>query len=307
MASGFFCIDKPPSLTSHDVVARMRKILSMRKVGHSGTLDPMATGVLIIGCGTSTRLLDYVQDGSKEYVADIKFGMKTSSGDAHGETIDEVDMSDLTREEVEQVLPGFIGTISQVPPMVSAIKVDGKKLYEYEREGISIDRKARDVVIDAIELEKFDASEAYPTATIRVTCHAGTYIRTLAEDIAAKLDGYAYLTGLQRTKNGNVNIDDTMSLEELSSLADPFTKMISPHDALSHLPSFEITETQAQDIIHGKGLICDDDQQSIASQTDTSYFFVYADVPRKMIAVFDSAPIVQHRSRCVVFLDDNEA
>ena len=155
MKSGFFCINKPKGITSHSVVSRMRKILDMKKIGHSGTLDPMATGVMVIGFGTSTRLLDYVQSGIKEYVATIAFGEKTSTGDAEGQVLQQVDMSSLSKEEVEKTLQIFLGDIEQIPPMVSAIKIDGKKLYEYEREGKVVERKNRKVRIFELEIVDF--------------------------------------------------------------------------------------------------------------------------------------------------------
>lgn len=304
MVSGFFCIDKPHGMTSHDVVSRMRKILNMKKVGHSGTLDPMATGVLIVGCGTSTRLLDYVQAGIKEYVADVLFGVKTSSGDAQGEIVGKKDMSGLTRDDLEKVLPKFIGEIQQIPPMVSAIKIDGKKLYEYERAGIEIEREPRDVVIESIVVEDFSENISDdPQARLRISCHAGTYIRTLAEDIAAELGGVAHLVGLRRTSNGNLTVEDVIELDELKKEENPFAKMLAPIDVLSHLPSIALTEEQTLIVSHGKTLILTPEQLDLIHSTESENFVVTGSTPRELIAIFPNDDR-ELRSRCVVFLDD---
>lgn len=308
MATGFFCIDKPEGITSHDVVSRMRKILNMRKVGHSGTLDPMATGVLIVGCGPSTRLLDYVQAGVKEYVADVRFGIKTSTGDAQGETVEEYEMGSLTREELEKAIESFVGTISQIPPMVSAIKVDGKKLYEYEREGVVIDREPRETVIESISIEEFSPSvnDSYPEARIRVRCHAGTYIRTLAEDIAISLDGGAYLFTLRRTSNGTIRDDQCVSLETLGASENPFEHMIEPLQALSHLPHISLDDEQTLAVSHGKTLTLDSTQKSVVENTPGEFVVVSGSQPRELVAIYP-AHVDQpedFRSRCVVFLDE---
>lgn len=304
--TGFFCVDKPEGMTSHDVVSRMRRILNMKKVGHSGTLDPMATGVLIVGCGPSTRLLDYVQAGVKEYVADIRFGFKTSSGDAQGETVDECDMTDLTLEKLQIAVEKFVGTILQIPPMVSAIKIDGKKLYEYEREGIVVERKPRETTIESIEIMSFEESQngESPQAKVRVVCHAGTYIRTLAEDIADSLGGYAYLTSLRRTKNGTVDQSQCVSLDQLSSLDDPFEQVIEPANALSHFPSVILEDNQTLAVSHGKELVLYHSQEQSFEASKSDNFVVSGERPRKLIAVFPNDDVKPRKSRCVVFLDD---
>ncbi len=306
MATGFFCIDKPEGITSHDVVSRMRKILNMRKVGHSGTLDPMATGVLIVGCGPSTRLLDYVQAGVKEYVADVRFGITTSTGDAHGKTVDEFNMDTLTREQLESSLVKFTGTISQIPPMVSAIKVDGKKLYEYEREGVSIEREPRKTVIESIVIEDFSPSRggSYPEARIRVRCHAGTYIRTLAEDIAASLGGGAYLFTLRRTSNGTIRDDQCVALDALSVSENPWDFLITPLQALSHLDHIELDDDQTLAVSHGKELVLSADQQKIIDDSQGEYIAVSGKTPRELVAIYPANPEEEFRSRCVVFLDE---
>lgn len=305
MNTGFFCIDKPEGITSHDVVSRMRRILNMKKVGHSGTLDPMATGVLLVGCGPSTRLLDYVQAGTKEYVADVRFGMKTSSGDAQGQTVDTCDMNLLTKEQLQGAIEPFIGKIKQIPPMVSAIKVDGKKLYEYERDGIEIPRAPRETVIESITIEDFvdSVGASSPTARLRVRCKAGTYIRTLAEDIAESLGGMAYLFALRRTRNGMVGEDHCVTLEELSKMDDPFSKMMDPLQALSHFTQISLDSSQTLAVSHGKIFELTEEQSQLIDSSIEKYVVLIGNEPRKLVAIFPKDRSGEFRSRCVVFTD----
>jgi tRNA pseudouridine55 synthase len=298
-ASGFFYIDKPEGMTSHSVVSRMRKALGMKKVGHSGTLDPMATGVLIIACGTSTRLLDYVQSGTKEYVADVLFGVQTSTGDREGDIIDTIEMSALTRDQLRGVLPQFIGEIQQIPPMVSAIKVDGKKLYEYEREGTTIERKPRDVVIESIACESFEQSPEGPRARLRIRCHAGTYIRTLAEDIARKLGGCAHLTDLRRTRNGNISEEDLVPLDEVQNSSDPWDYIHRPLDALEHYPHVELDEEQCLRMSHGKVVEFLPEQEQLIPES--AYTFIATGTSPELLAVLKNERPA--KSHCVIFFD----
>lgn len=308
MKSGFFLIDKPSGMTSHDVVSRMRKILNMKKVGHSGTLDPMATGVMVIGFGTSTRLLDYVQSGSKEYLSNVYFGASTNTGDSDGEIISIIDMGALTLEDIERATKKFVGDIEQIPPMVSAIKVKGKKLYEYEREGLVVERKPRKVFIESIEVSDVAEipGENAATAFLRVVCSPGTYIRTLAEDIASELGGVAHLTSLKRTKNGNVRIDQCLDLETLKNLEDPFEKMTKPYEALSHLVQIELSDEQTLAVSHGKELVLNELQEKVISNANGQYFVVKGETPRELIAVYLKDAVDGFRSRCVVFTDDSK-
>lgn len=300
MPSGFFSIDKPEGFTSHDVVGKMRRILGMKKVGHSGTLDPMATGVLIVACGTSTRLLDYVQSGTKEYVARVEFGRKTSTGDREGSILDECDMINLTQDQLTDVARQFVGEIKQVPPMVSAIKIKGKKLYEYEREGKQVERPTRDVVIESIVVESFEAGE-HPIATLRVSCHAGTYIRTLAEDIAAACGGYAHLVYLRRTKNGTVDEQQLIALDVLEEMDDPFTAMMSPRAVLTHFHHIDLNEEQTLNICHGKLLELTHEQKKIVGE---SRFAAFGQNPRRLTAMFPGGAHSRHKSSCVIFTDE---
>lgn len=233
MAEGFLLIDKVGGWTSHDVVAKCRGILGERRVGHAGTLDPMATGLLVLGIGRATRLIRYVQEGIKTYVARVAFGIATDTLDADGAILSREPMS-FDRDELDAVAARFVGSISQIPPMVSAVRVDGRRLYELAREGIEVERAPRPVEIHSIEVLEF-APGPYPEIEISVTCGSGTYIRTLADDLARALGGRAHLAALRRTSIGNRSVDDALTVEALDSLEDPVTEVLSMAAALDDL------------------------------------------------------------------------
>ncbi len=207
---GVCVVDKPAGWTSHDVVARTRSILGTPKVGHAGTLDPMATGVLVLGVGRATRLLRFVTDGTKEYSAQITFGTETSTLDAEGEVTVTHEMADLSVERVRKVAAELTGDILQVPPMVSAIKVDGKRLHQLAREGIEIERQARPVTVSRFDVEPTDDPLVW---NAHVSCSSGTYVRSLAADLGRHLGGGAHLSGLRRTAVGAFRIDDAHPVE----------------------------------------------------------------------------------------------
>lgn len=211
--SGFLLVDKPSGWTSHDVVAKIRNLLRIKKVGHAGTLDPMATGLVVVGFGRATRLLRFVQGAPKEYIARAVLGVATDSLDADGAILERVEM-DVTRSDVEAVMERFVGTISQVPPMVSAREVKGRRLYELAREGIEVEREARDVDIYRLELVEY-APLPYPEVTFRTVCSTGTYVRTLADDIAVSLGGRAHLSALRRVRNGSLHVADAAQIEDV--------------------------------------------------------------------------------------------
>jgi len=202
--SGFVVIDKEAGWTSHDVVAKARGVLGTRKVGHSGTLDPGATGVLVLGVGRGTRLLRFITDLEKTYVAEAVLGVETDSLDADGEVTQTHDMSAVTIEDVQRVAPQFVGDIEQVPPMVSAIKIDGKRLHELAREGKTVERKPRPVTVHEITVDPAFVSSEDGSHVFRFTtrCGSGTYIRTIGADIGAALGGGAHLRYLRRTAIG---------------------------------------------------------------------------------------------------------
>src|SRR5205085_5168052 len=225
---GLVIVDKPPAHTSHDVVARMRKLYGQRRVGHAGTLDPDATGVLLVGLGRATRLLRYLQGAGKSYRARMVFGVATDTLDASGAVLERAAMT-LTVDQVAQAARAFVGEIEQIPPMVSAIKVDGRRLYELARAGEVVERAARPVRIDTLVVEDF-VDGAYPEATIRIDCSSGTYVRTLAADLGTALGGCAHLRELRRLRVGSFEVEEAHTLDEIE--ADPQRFVLSPAAAL---------------------------------------------------------------------------
>jgi tRNA pseudouridine55 synthase len=249
MAEGFLLIDKAGGWTSHDVVAKCRGILGERRVGHAGTLDPMATGLLVLGVGRATRLIRYVQEGVKTYVARVAFGIATDTLDADGAILSREPMS-FDRDELDAVATRFVGSISQIPPMVSAVRVGGRRLYELAREGIEVERAPRPVEIHSIEVLEF-APGPYPEIEISVTCGSGTYIRTLADDLARALGGRAHLTALRRTTIGNRTVDAATTVEDLDSLEDPATQLLPMAVGLDELGEVVIDEETVPGVSNG--------------------------------------------------------
>src|SRR5439155_22989264 len=213
--NGLLVIDKQAGMTSHDVVAMCRRILGERRVGHAGTLDPGATGVLVVGVGRATRLLRFVEDAEKEYVAEAVFGVTTTTLDAQGDVISEKDASGLSEEELRALLPRFVGEIDQVPPMVSAIKVGGEALYKKARRGEDVTREPRRVRVDELSLEAFDKGER-AHARFRVRCSKGTYIRSLVADIGEVLGVGAHVSALRRTKVGAFTDAESIPVSDAS-------------------------------------------------------------------------------------------
>lgn len=214
MYDGIIVINKEKGYTSHDVVNVVRKTLGMRKVGHTGTLDPEAEGVLPICLGKGTKVSDMLMFSDKEYIAGIKLGVATDTQDIWGEVIKTSDKT-VSREEFEQAVNSFVGEITQVPPMYSAIKVNGKKLYEYAREGKEVERKERKVTIYGIDILSFDDE-----VKIKVACSKGTYIRTLINDIGEALGTYACMNSLTRTKSSVFTLENAVTLDELRAYAE---------------------------------------------------------------------------------------
>ncbi|NLC56863.1 MAG: tRNA pseudouridine(55) synthase TruB [Armatimonadetes bacterium] len=260
--SGVLNIRKPVGPTSHDVVARVRRLLRTRRIGHAGTLDPAAEGVLVLFLGTATRLIEYTADADKEYVADCLFGIATTTLDATGEVTATADASALHRAALEAVLPRFTGPILQVPPMYSAVHHEGKRLYELARRGEEVERAPREVVIHALELLAFTPG-ATARARLRVVCSKGTYIRTLAADIGAALELPAHLAALTRTRVGPFRIEDAVTLEALAAAAEwesdpaasPLRRLLLPASAaVAHLPGVVITGADLARVRHGNAV-----------------------------------------------------
>lgn len=209
--NGFLIIDKPAGMTSHDVVAKLRKRFNEKRVGHAGTLDPDATGVLLVGVGYVTRLMTYLSGMSKSYVGEVVLGSTTTTLDDAGEVTAAFDMSNVTLKDVESAASRFVGEIDQVPPMVSALKVDGRRLHELAREGIEVERKARRITIHSLAVAPTAEAHVF---SIDVNCSSGTYIRSLAADIGTALGGGAHLRRLRRTSIGPFTLADASGIDD---------------------------------------------------------------------------------------------
>ncbi len=252
---GALLVDKPAGFTSHDLVNVVRKKLGTKKVGHAGTLDPDATGLMLVGIGFGTKLMEYSVGCDKTYDAQITFGTATSTLDAAGEVTETADMSGLEAESVIQAVKAFIGNIEQVPPMVSALKVDGKRLHELAREGKTVERKARPVTVTQFDISSTENPLVY-TAT--VSCSSGTYIRSLADDLGRALGGVAHLSALRRTRIGRFNIDQAVALDDVSLESLMGVEALLGEAPLVPLPEELVPKVwngQALDISIGDGIV----------------------------------------------------
>ena len=245
--SGFINVLKPAGMTSHDVVSFIRRTYGLKKVGHAGTLDPAAAGVLPIALGSATRLIEYITDADKGYRAELTFGYKTDSGDDMGEVIEQINNFKIpSQQEIDTVLKQFIGRIQQVPPMYSAIKVNGQKLYELARQGKSIEVPTRLVEISALNIIKNSGEKLL----FDVTCSKGTYIRTLCMDIGAKLNLPATMSFLIRTRVGKFTLQEAVTLEEIA--ADPQKALQNVHSVLNFMPKVILTKEHSLAFSHGQ-------------------------------------------------------
>ena len=242
--NGIVIVDKPRDWTSHDVVGKLRGIYHERRVGHSGTLDPMATGVLVVFIGRATRAVEFAESHEKEYLAEILFGRKTDTQDITGRTLEESDACP-TREQLEEAASRFRGEITQIPPMYSALKVNGKKLYELARQGQQVERKPRKVTISKLEIGPQDGN----LYTLDVVCSKGTYIRTVCEDLGDAVQACACMSSLRRIRAGAFTIQDSHSIEEIQE--DP-EQYLLPLDLLfQEYPETTVTPNQEKVIRNG--------------------------------------------------------
>jgi tRNA pseudouridine55 synthase len=278
MHDGLVVVDKPAGFTSHDVVAKLRRIFGQRKVGHAGTLDPDATGVLLVGLGRATRLLRYLSESGKAYEGRIVFGIATSTLDAAGEVLDQRPMP-ITRDDVERALPRFRGDIEQLPPMVSAVKVGGRRLHELARAGEEIERAPRPVRVDRFDVVAFEPGP-YPQADVEVECGSGTYIRSLAADLGAALGGCAHLKSLRRTRVGSFTLAEAHPLDDIE--ADPAALVLSLADAMRDLERVDVDAEQARAVSHGVSFA----SGALAVQGDGPYALI--DPDGALIAVYDT-------------------
>ena len=257
MANGFLNLNKPLGFTSHDCVAKVRRTLKLKRVGHAGTLDPAATGVLPIALGRATRLLQYLPQ-DKTYHATIRFGLTTATDDLEGELLARQPVSWLTLEAVRSKLPLFQGTIQQVPPNYSAIQVQGKRLYDLARSGELIEVPARSVDIYQLEILDWRSGE-FPELDLAIACGSGTYIRSIARDLGAMLNAGGTLAKLIRTDSSGFKLSDSLTLDEFATqVQDQTFSAISPDVALAHLPIITLPEEPAKRWRWGQKVVADE-------------------------------------------------
>ncbi len=247
--SGVLLLDKPVGISSNTALQQTRRLFRAEKAGHTGVLDPLASGLLPVCLGEATKFAQYLLDADKAYCATLKLGEATTTGDTEGEIIDTA-RSDISREEFQAACTALTGEIRQVPPMFSALKHEGKPLYEYARKGIVIERKPRDITIYQIDIVEFSA----PKAVIDVRCSKGTYIRTLSEDIAKQINTFAHLTALRRTETAGFTIDETHTLEKLAALPEnERDELLLPCDVLvRHLPRVDLDDETVKKLRFGQ-------------------------------------------------------
>jgi tRNA pseudouridine55 synthase len=272
---GLAVVDKEPGWTSHDVVAKARGILHTRKIGHSGTLDPDATGVLLLGIGRATRLLRFLHDLPKQYVGEVVLGVETSTLDAGGEVVATHDMSTITLEQARAASIALTGDILQVPPMVSAVKVGGQRLHALARQGIEVDRPPRPVTVHRLTLAEVPGEQG--VLRIEVECSSGTYVRTLAADLGHLLGGGAHLRRLRRTAIGSFTLADARPLDDLVVL--PMAEVVR------NLPAVRVGEDLAAAVAHGK--VLDRGDLGLEPETGDGPWAVFGD-DHVLLAVYEA-------------------
>ncbi len=256
-----FNVLKPPDMTSHDVIGFLRRALNTKKIGHGGTLDPDAAGVLPVFAGSATRLLEFAVEGRKEYIAEFTLGTQTDTGDDSGEVVKTLPVPAFTEADLQNVLQKFLGKQMQLPPMYSAIKINGKKLYQLARQGVEVQRPARPIEVYKLELLYYTAN----TFTVRVACSKGTYIRVLGEDLANALGTCGTMSFLLRTQVGAYTIDAAHTLQEIAD--NPAVCASLPISAVEHLPKLLVNARQAARITNGV-------RTTVAGTEDGRYVFL---------------------------------
>jgi tRNA pseudouridine55 synthase len=248
--SGILPVDKPAGWTSHDVVARVRRVAGQKAVGHAGTLDPLATGVLLVAIGSATKLTSYLMESPKSYVACVVLGATTVTDDAEAPLSTQASIEGVRREEIDACLQCFIGTIEQVPPLYAAVRHGGKKLYQLARKGIEAHPQPRRITIHRIDMLSWEP----PRLTVRIQCEAGTYIRALARDVGARLQVGAYLHALRRTSSGSFTADACVPLDALRSREDVLAHLEAPDRALVGWPAAVLDSGSVAQICRGQGV-----------------------------------------------------
>ncbi len=249
---GFVIVDKPAGMTSHDVVHQIRKLANTKKVGHAGTLDPDATGVLVIGLGKATRLLTFIVADNKTYQATIRLGQSRTTDDAQGEIIETKSCEKITDEAIKNELDKFVGDIQQIPSSVSAIKVDGKRAYDLVRQGEKVELAPRSVHISAIDVHEIKKIDEFIDVAVTVHCSSGTYIRAIARDLGNSLQVGGHLTNLRRTQSGQWSITNANKLTDLKPGSLPIISMAQV--ATSIFPTVTIGQAETEDFIHGRSV-----------------------------------------------------
>lgn len=258
-------------MTSHDAVFKLRKLLQEKKIGHGGTLDPDVTGVLPIAVGKATRVIEYMTDAGKVYEGEITLGFSTTTEDASGEVLETTPVHDLTEEAVDQAMATFIGDIIQVPPMYSAVKVNGRKLYEYARAGQEVERPRRQVTItDFTRTSPVTLENGKARFGFRVACGKGTYVRTLSVDLGAKLGYASHMSALQRTASAGLELDQALTLAEIAAKVeqDDLSFLLPIEYGVKGLPSVSLTQDQAKEIGFGRFISLDRQEPLLAAFLD---------------------------------------
>jgi tRNA pseudouridine55 synthase len=252
MSAGIVVVDKPAGMTSHDVVARCRRIFATRRVGHAGTLDPMATGVLVVGVNRATKILGLLSAESKSYAATIRLGQTTSTEDAEGELLQAVSAERVTTEDIATAMAGLRGAIKQVPSTVSAIKVGGQRAYRLAREGHTVELEPRPVRIDRFEVLAARPHDGLIDLDVEVDCSSGTYVRALARDLGAALSVGGHLTSLRRTRVGRFELAHARPLDDLAD--NPALSMTLDEACLLIFPRRDLTDEEAEATSNGRSL-----------------------------------------------------
>lgn len=280
---GVLPIWKPEGFTSHDVVAVARRSLQIKRIGHTGTLDPMVTGVLPLCIGRATRMVEYIQDLPKQYEAEMTLGISTNTEDWTGEIVEQVDSISIDHGTIQRTLEAFIGEINQVPPMFSAVKQGGVKLYELARQGIEVERKVRSVQIYQIDLLEANLVQKHPKIRFRVDCSKGTYIRTLCVDIGKQLGFPAMMSNLVRTRSGPFRREECITIEELRMFqveSKLHSFLVDEQVALNHLSIVTIPDWAALKLVQGQVIHRSRLPKECYEQAKTTLFRLYDESDR---------------------------
>jgi tRNA pseudouridine55 synthase len=268
-SNGLLLIDKPQGVTSHDVVGHVRRVLNEQRVGHAGTLDPMATGLLILGVGPSTRLLRFAQSEVKRYEGVVTFGVRTDSLDADGTVIETAPVPNLTQETVDAAAASLFGDQEQIPPMVSAIKVNGQRLHALAREGVVIDRKPRWITVYELSLARLDETRW----SFDVTCSVGTYVRVLMSDLAERLGTVGHLSALRRLSSGSHHVGDALTYYELDNrISEDVPVLLAPRAFVEHLESLRVSDEEEKKLRMGQRVALEPrESEEIAALNDAGH------------------------------------